>query len=198
MSVDERTRLIEENLELAKGIAARYKIPGTAQEDIVGYANEALCKAANEWGGRKGDFKAYAARAIWNALHKKYEEAARGLDVVTPNPPDPDQPEEADDETSDTSRYWKIIEAVRQNEAKEALEEAMEILEPMEKVAVKKFMVGKSLSEIGNDMKFSKEWVRQILGSAFAKLKPRLEELNVRGVATDGGLASKGKNLFKR
>jgi RNA polymerase sigma factor (sigma-70 family) len=205
-------RLIEENLGLAKQIASRFDNmpvakkddaePVTTQDDIVQYAIQALSRAAEAWvAGKsqsgKGDFKAYAATAIWNALNGVYtKEKRHSFYHVSPSgEADPDDEDPQLRELENT--YRNTIEAVRQNEAKDALETAMKILGWREKVVAKKFMAAKSLSEISKDIGISKQRVSQILHPALAKLKSELEKLNVRGVATDGFARSTVRGLRK-
>lgn len=69
---------INELLSLAARIAREFSnIPGLPHAEIEIVAQEALANAARHFDPAKGDFTAYAARAIRNALRDLYERQVR-------------------------------------------------------------------------------------------------------------------------
>ena len=67
-----------ELLPLAAKIAREFEnIPGLPQSDIEMTAQEALARAARSFDPAKGDFAAYAATAMRNALRDLHERQAR-------------------------------------------------------------------------------------------------------------------------
>ena len=74
--------LIEQHLGLARMIAYEYaNIPGASIDEIIAEADNALAAAGRAFDPAKGQFTAYASRAIRNALNSLFTRQLRHVRV---------------------------------------------------------------------------------------------------------------------
>ena len=182
-------------LPLAGKIAREFSnIPGLPHAEIEIAAEEALARAAAAFDPTKGDFTAYAAAAMRNALRDLHERQARHhrhhlyeLDQ--------------DSTRADTHAAPKIERvpaldstplpdraAFRESAAR--LEQAMAALPPRLRLVAEGIRDGKSRSEIGSSLGISKQAVQKIAQAAISSLREKLEAMGFHGLDTLGFLKS--------
>jgi RNA polymerase sigma factor (sigma-70 family) len=182
-----------ELLPLASKIAREFdNIPGLPHAEIELAAQEALANAARLFDPEKGDFKAYAARAMHNALRDLYERQVRhhrhhvyDLDLpatqfTTPEarieqvpaqaPPSPD-----------------LAAAL---ESRKRLETAINSLSPRLRKVAEGIRDGKSYTEIGASLSISKQAAHKLAGAAVTTLREKLATMGLHGIDTLGLLKS--------
>jgi RNA polymerase sigma factor (sigma-70 family) len=191
---------INELLPLAARIAREFSnIPGLPHAEIEIVAQEALANAARHFDPAKGDFTAYAARAIRNALRDLYERQVRhhrhhiyDLDLpITESATTP----EARVQQVEASDFPLADRAAAALESGRRLEMAIESLSPRLRLVAEGIRDGKSYSEIGSMLGVSKQAAHKLAGAAVAALRDRLEAMGFQGVDTLGFLKSRAKEI---
>lgn len=186
---------INELLPLATKIAKEFdNIPGLPHAEIELAAQEALAHAARLFNPAKGDFAAYAARAMRNTLRDLYERQVRhlrhhvyGLDVAATQ--------------FASSPGARAVPCFDQNaplvdaeaaalESKKRLDLAMDTLSPRLRRVAEGIRDGKSYSEIGLSLGVSKQAAHKLAGALIATLREKLETMGFHGLDTLGLLKS--------
>lgn len=189
---------INELLPLAARIAREFSnIPGLPHAEIEIVAQEALANAARHFDPAKGDFTAYAACAIRNALRDLYERQVRhhrhhiyDLDLpITESATTP----EARVQQVEAPDFPQADRAAAALESGKRIELAMESLSPRLRLVAEGIRDGKSYSEIGSMLGVSKQAAHKLTGAAVAALRDRLEAMGFQGVDTLGFLKSCAK-----
>ncbi|MDP3848914.1 MAG: sigma-70 family RNA polymerase sigma factor [Luteolibacter sp.] len=189
---------VNELLPLAAKIAREFSnIPGLPHAEIDLAAQEALANAARHFDPAKGDFTAYAARAMRNALRDLYERQVRhhrhhiyDLDLpITESATTP----EARVQQVEAPDFPLADRAAAALESGKRLELAMESLSPRLRLVAEGIRDGKSYSEIGSMLGVSKQAAHKLAGAAVAGLRDRLEAMGFQGVDTLGFLKSCAK-----
>jgi RNA polymerase sigma factor (sigma-70 family) len=186
---------IKNLLPLAGKIAREFSnIPGLPHAEIDLAAQEALANAARHFDLTKGDFTAYAARAMRNALRDLYERQVRhhqhhiyDLDLPITE--------------SATTRVARVQQlqaidipmadhAAAALESGKRLEMAMQTLSPRLRHVAEGIRAGKSYSEIGASIGISKQAAHKLAGAAITALREKLESMGFQGLDTMGLLKS--------
>ena len=183
-----------ELLPLAAKIAREFEnIPGLPFAEIELAAQEALAHAARLFDSAKGDFTAYAARAMRNVLRDLYERQVRhhqhhvyDLDVPT-----------SFSATSAEARVQKIpseaeplADQAAALESGKRLGQALLTLSPRLRQVAEGIRDGKSYTEIGTGLGISKQAAHKLAGAAIATLREKLEAMGFQGLDTLGLLKS--------
>jgi len=188
---------VKQLLPLATNIAREYdNIPGLPHSEIELAAQEALAHAARLFDPAKGDFVAYAARAMRNSLrdldlydrqmrhhrHHVYDlDLPATLSATSPEPRMQRVP----------ARNVPLADhAAAALESGERLAQAMSTLPPRLRVVVEGISDGRSYSEIGAAMGVSKQAAHKLAGAAITSLRERLEAMGFHGIDTLGFLKS--------
>lgn len=191
---------VNELLRLAAKIAREFSnIPGLPHAEIDLAAQEALANAARHFDPAKGDFTAYAARAMRNALRDLYERQVRhhrhhiyDLDLpITESATTP----EARVQQIEAPDFPLANHAAAALESGRRLQLAMECLSPRLRLVAEGIRDGKSYSEIGSMLGVSKQAAHKLAGAAIASLRDRLEAMGFQGVDTLGFLKSCAKEI---
>ncbi len=191
---------VNELLPLAAKIAREFSnIPGLPHAEIDLAAQEALANAARHFDPTKGDFTAYSARAMRNALRDLYERQVRhhrhhiyDLDLpITESATTP----EARVQQVEAPDFPLANHAAAALESGKRLELAMESLSPRLRLVAEGIRDGKSYSEIGSMLGVSKQAAHKLAGAAVAALRDRLEAMGFQGVDTLGFLKSCTKEI---
>jgi RNA polymerase sigma factor (sigma-70 family) len=186
---------VNELLPLAGQIAREFSnIPGLPHAEIDLAAQEALANAARHFDPAKGDFTAYAARAMRNALRDLYERQVRhhrhhiyDLDLpITESATTP----EARVQQVEAPDFPLANHAAAALESGKRLELAMESLSPRLRLVAEGIRDGKSYSEIGSMLGVSKQAAHKLAGAAIAALREKLEAMGFQGLDTLGLLKS--------
>lgn len=140
-------KLIEGNLRLVFSAVKTYKIPALPLEDLVGFGNIGLVKAANYLSNpsngnrRKGKFSTYAFWSIKNVIREELRKLKRQADVI--NPLSLDQPIDPDDSDSETlldrqkSESPDQEEEFRKKHLRTTIEQVIDTLPPREAKVIK-------------------------------------------------------------
>jgi RNA polymerase sigma factor (sigma-70 family) len=191
---------INELLPLAARIAREFSnVPGLPHAEIEIVAQEALANAARHFDSAKGDFTAYAARAIRNALRDLYERQVRhhrhhiyDLDLpITESATTP----EARVQHVEAPDFPLANQAAAALESGKRLEMAMKSLSPRLRLVAEGIRDGKSYTEIGAMLGVSKQAAHKLAGAAVAALRDHLEAMGFQGVDTLGFLKSSAKEI---
>ena len=188
---------VREHLPLATRVAREFdNIPGLPHAEIELAAQEALAHAARLFDPTKGDFAAYAARAMRNALRDLYDRQMRHhhhhvYDLDLPATLSATSPE---------ARVQRVPaldmpladHAAAAIESGERLAQAMSTLPVRLRGVVEGIRDGKSYSEIGVAMGVSKQAAHKLAGAAITTLRERLEAMGFHGIDTLGLLESGG------
>lgn len=194
---------VNEHLPLAAKIAREFSnIPGIPHAEIDLTAQEALANAARHFDPVKGNFAAYAARAIRNALRDLYEQQVRhyrhhiyDLDLpITDSATTP----EARLQQIEAPDFPLADRGAAALESGKRLEMAMESLTPRLRIVAEGIRDGKSYSEIGSMLGVSKQAAHKLAGAAIAALRDRLEAMGFKGVDTLGFLKSCAQGIRGR
>lgn len=186
---------VNELLPLAGKIAREFSnIPGLQHAEIDLTAQEALANAARHFDPAKGDFAAYAARAMRNALRDLYERQVRHhrhhvyeLDLPI-----------TESTTTPEARVQQVLavgfpmadDAAAAMESGKRLEIAMASLSPRLRLVAEGLRDGKNYREIGETLGVSKQAAHKLAGAAVATLREKLEAMGFQGIDTLGLLKS--------
>lgn len=182
-----------ELLPLAAKIAREFSnIPGLPHAEIELAAQEALAHAARLFDPAKGDFTAYAARAMRNTLRDLYERQMRhhqhhvyNLDLpVTESATTPEA------RIQQVPALDVLTDQAAALESNERLKQAMGRLSPRLRLVAEGIRDGKSYSDIGNTLGISKQAAHKLAGAAIATLRETLEAMGFQGLDTLGLLKS--------
>jgi RNA polymerase sigma factor (sigma-70 family) len=196
--MDDTAALVKENIPLASLLAMEYSnIPGSSVDERFSEACLALFMAAQCFEPDKGEFHAFANRAIRNRLNTFY---AKQLRLAKRFPHSVDDPilegwvVQNDSKNTDLRQRQDpkedVFHAVRRMETESALTSVMKLLSPREQILIDNLRSGISYSEMAEKMGVSKQAVFKSMQAALKKLKLGLDRLGYRGVASDGLLAS--------
>ena len=186
---------VNDHLPLAAKIAREFEnIPGLPNAELDLAAQEALANAARHFDPAKGDFGAYAARAMRNALRDLYERQVRhhrhhiyDLDLpITESATTP----EARVQQVEAPDYPLANHAAAALESRKRLEMAMKSLSPRLRLVAEGIRDGKSYSEIGTALGISKQAAHKLAGAAITTLREKLESMGFEGIDTLGLLKS--------
>jgi RNA polymerase sigma factor (sigma-70 family) len=185
---------VNEFLPLAAKIAREFgNIPGLPDAEIELTAQEALAHAARLFDPAKGDFAAYAARAMRNALCDLYERQVRhhqhhvyNLDVpITQSATNPEARVQ-----QVPARDRPLADHAAALESGKRLEIAMSTLTPRLRLVAEGIRDGKSYSEIGTALGISKQAAHKLAGAAIATLREKLATMGFQELDTMGLLKS--------
>ena len=188
------TEHVTKLLPLADKIAQEFdNIPGMPHAEIALAAQEALAHAARLYDPAKGDFTAYASRAMRNALRDLYERQVRhhkhhvyGADFLNQQSTC-GEPVAFRALPSDSP----MVElAVAAQESNQRLELAMQALSPKLRAVAEGLRDGKNYREIGESLGVSKQAAHKLAGAAITSLKEQLELMGFRGIDSMGFLKS--------
>ncbi len=185
---------VNELLPLAAKIAREFSnIPGLPHAEIELVAQEALAHAARLFDSAKGDFNAYAARAMRNALRDLYQQQVRhhrhhvyDLDLTITQ--SATTPEARIHQVP--ARDRPLADQAAALESGKRLEEAMANLSPRLRQVAEGIRDGKSYTEIGAALGISKQAAHKLAGAAIATLREKLEAMGFQGLDTLGLLKS--------
>ena len=186
--------LIEHHLGLARVIAYEYaNIPGASMDEIIAEAECALASAGRGFDPEKGQFAAYAGRAIRNALNSLFTRQVRYMKVH----------EFSLDEESSTSASTgasgrkdhadpgvNVELAARAAESREILESVLAELSPRSRSIVVRIREGKSYGDIGAELGISKQAVHKVGHAALQSVREKLEARGFSGIDSKGFLKS--------
>jgi RNA polymerase sigma factor (sigma-70 family) len=188
-----KSESVLELLPLAAKIAREFaNIPGLPHSEIEMAAQEALANAARLFDPSKGEFTAYASRAMRNALRDLYERQVRHhqhhvYDLDLP----------ATQATSPEARVQQVAgseaplpDLAAAMESMRRLQAAMASLSPRLRCVAEGIRDGKSYSEIGSSMGISKQAAHKLAGAAIATLRDKLAAMGLNGIDTLGLLKS--------
>lgn len=179
-------------LPLAAQIAREFdNTPGLPHAEIEIAAQEALARAALLFNPAKGDFPAYAATAMRNALRDLYDRQMRhhrhhvyNLDVPDTHTSEPRVLAVADPKAKPVEQDAAALESWK------CLEEAMTTLSSRMRQVTEGIRDGKSYSEIGASLGISKQAAHKLAHAAIATLREKLESMGFFGIDTLGFLKS--------
>jgi len=189
--MDER---VNELLPLAARIAREFEnIPGLPFAEIELAAQEALAHAARLFDPAKGDFTAYAAHSMRNALRDLYERQVRHhqhhvYDLDLPITQSATAPEARVQQVPASDR--PLVDQAAALESGKRLEQAMITLSPRLRLVAEGIRDGKSYSEIGSSLGISKQAAHKLAGACITTLRENLESMGFRGIDTLGLLKS--------
>lgn len=189
--------LVEQNLGLARMIAYEYaNIPGASMDEIVSEAENALAAAGRSFDPEKGQFTAYAGRAMRNALNSFFTRQLRyvkvhefSLDIEPTTSASTGSP--ARNEHADPGA--DVALAARAAESRRILEDVLAELPPRSRVIVTRIREGKSYSEIGEELNVSKQAIHKVAHAALQSLREKLDARGFSGIDSKGFLKSASK-----
>jgi len=189
---------VKELLPLAAKIAREFdNIPGLPHAEIEMAAQEALARAARLFDPAKGDFSAYAARAMRNALRDLYDRQLRHhqhhvYDLNAPATLSSEPRVQALPALNEKSAHQDAAAL----ESGKRLEQALATLSPRLRQVAEGIRDGKSYSEIGASLGISKQAAHKLAHAAITTLREKLESMGFSGLDTLGllksGYAAKG------
>ncbi len=185
---------VNELLPLATKIAREFSnIPGLPHAEIELAAQEALARAARLFDPTKGDFTAYAAPAMRNALRDLYDRQVRHhhhhvYELDLPIIHSATTPEARIQQIP--ARDRPLADHAAALESGKRLELAMSHLSPRLRQVAEGIRDGKSYSEIGTTLGISKQAAHKLAGAAIATLREKLEAMGFQGLDTLGLLKS--------
>ncbi|MCX6880664.1 MAG: sigma-70 family RNA polymerase sigma factor [Verrucomicrobia bacterium] len=185
---------VNEHLPLAARIAREFDgIPGLPHAEIEMAAQEALARAARSFDPAKGDFSAYAATAMRNALRDLHDRQARhhrhhvyNLDVTaTSSATSPGRRVDLI-----PARHAPVTDEAAALESLRCLNQAMGTLSPRLRQIAAGIRDGKSFSEIGASLGISKQAAHKLSHAAITTLREKLAAMGYSGLDTLGLLKS--------
>jgi len=196
--MNRESELVENHLALAQIIACEYaNIPQSSLDEVTAEANKALADAARHFDPAKGEFKAYAGRAIRNALNSLYEKQLRYVQVHDFSL---DAPQHGSGATTESPQISNVADSsqnlsieIRARESRRVLEEVLTALPKRSRSVLEMLREGRSYSEIGDAMDISKQAAHKIGQDALHSLREKLEARGFAGLDSKGFLKSKSK-----
>jgi len=178
-------------------IAYEYaNIPSASMDEIVAEADSALAAAARAFDPEKGQFSAYAGRAIRNALNSLFTRQLRyvkvhefSLDAPRPSSMGADTTTRKDHADPGAD----VALAARAAESRRILEAVLAELPPRSRVIVTRIREGKSYSEIGEELNVSKQAIHKVAHAALQSLREKLDARGFSGIDSKGFLKSASK-----
>jgi RNA polymerase sigma factor (sigma-70 family) len=199
------SKLIEDHIFFAELIALDYaNIPGCQWDEAKSEAYMGLIRASEAYDPQKGEFTAFASKVIRNALNSLYAKQLRILKIFPKSLDEPivrwksvDHSISSDCDTlhSISPGTEDVRKEIRENEASVAIESVMNLLSPRERIAVEALRIGKSYPEIGGMLGISKQAAHKSARSGLDKLRAGLARLGYQGIASDGFLDSRKKEI---
>ena len=191
---DQPDDLVEQHLGLARMLAYEYaNIPGATMDEVVAEADAALAAAARGFDPQKGQFTAYAGRAIRNALNSLFTRQLRyvkvhefSLDAETTTASSTSS--SAGKDHADPGADVPL--AARPEESRRILEVVLAELSPRSRLIVVRLREGKSYSDIGAELGISKQAVHKVGYAALQSLREKLEGRGFSGIDSKGFLKS--------
>ena len=190
--------LVEQHLGLARMIAYEYaNIPGASMDEVISEAENALAAAGRAFDPEKGQFAAYAGRAIRNALNSLF---TRQLRYVKVHEFSLDAEPTTSDSTSSAARKdhtdpgADVPLAARAEESRRILDDVLAELSPRSRLIVVRLREGKSYSDIGAELGISKQAVHKVGYAALQSLREKLEARGFSGIDSKGFLKSIGRD----
>jgi RNA polymerase sigma factor (sigma-70 family) len=189
--------LVEQHLGLARMLAYEYaNIPGASMDEVVAEADAALAAAARGFDPEKGQFAAYAGRAIRNALNSFFTRQLRYVKVhefsLDKETTDSASTSSAGQDHADPGADGAL--AIRAAESRRILENVLAELAPRSRLIVVRIREGRSYSEIGDELGISKQAVHKVGYAALQSLREKLEARGFSGIDSKGFLKSAGGN----
>ena len=189
--------LVEQHLGLARMIAYEYaNIPGASMDEIVSEAENALAAAGRNFDPEKGQFTAYAGRAMRNALNSFFTRQLRYVKVHEFSL-DAEPPTSASTGSSARKEHADpgadVALAARAAESRRILEDVLAELPPRSRVIVTRIREGKSYSEIGEELNVSKQAIHKVAHAALQSLREKLDARGFSGIDSKGFLKSASK-----
>jgi RNA polymerase sigma factor (sigma-70 family) len=188
--------IVEQHLGLARMIAYEYaNIPGASLDEVVAEAQNALAAAGRGFDPKKGQFTAYAGRAIRNALNSYFGKQLRYVkanEFILDDPANKSASTAGIRPARDLDPAADVALDVRAAESRRRLEEVIAELAPRSRVIVEQMWRGKSYSEIGAELGISKQAVHKVGHAALQSLREKLELRGFGGIDSKGFLKSKG------
>lgn len=186
--------LVEQHLGLARMIAYEYSnIPGASMDEIIAEAESALAAAGRSFDPEKGQFTAYAGRAIRNALNSLF---SRQLRYLAAHDFSLDAEPTSMEATSTSARREQadpgadVFLAARAEESRRILEQVLSELSPRSRLIVVQLREGKSYSDIGAELGVSKQAAHKVAHAALQSLREKLEARGFSGIDSKGFLKS--------
>jgi RNA polymerase sigma factor (sigma-70 family) len=181
-------------LPLAARIAREFSdIPGLPLAEIELTAQEALARAARFFDPAKGDFAAYAATAMRNALRDLRDRQIRhhrhhvyNLDATTESSATTPGPRVEQIPAGNAP----VFDEAAALESSERLNRALAVLTPRLRQVAEGIRDGRSYSEIGASLGVSKQAAHKLAHAAIATLREKLAAMGFSGLDTLGFLKS--------
>ena len=185
--------LFREALPLADKIAGGYaNIPGMTTDDLRAVAHAALHRAALAFDATRGEFEAYAARAIRNALNSLHQKEARHARQIVP---EADLALSAFTTTGSTApgqrlpdEFQDVLAQVRSQESRRVLEAVLATLPARTRQILGLVAAGRSYAEIGESLGISKQAAHKAATSAMTHIREQLAAQGFGGLDTQGFL----------
>ena len=184
---------VNELLPLATEIAREFSnIPGLPHAEIELAAQEALAHAARLFDPTKGDFTAYASRAMRNTLRDLYERQIRHHQhhVYNLDLPATQYATTPEARIQQVPAPNVLTDQAAALESSERLEQAMAGLSPRLRLVAEGIRDGKSYTEIGATLGISKQAAHKLAGAAITTLREKLAAMGFQGLDTLGLLKS--------
>ena len=187
--------LFHAHLLLAKKIAGGYaNIPGVSMDDVRAVAQVALHRAAQAFDPERGEFEAYAARAIRNALNSLHQKEARH---ARQHMPEADLAVSASTEGSTApsqrlpDEFQDVLSQVRSQESRRVLEAVLATLPDRTRQILGLVAAGRSYAEIGETLSISKQAAHKAATSAMTHIREQLAAQGFGGLDSQGFLRTK-------
>ena len=186
--------LIEQHLGLARMIAYEYaNIPCASMDEVIAEAETALAAAGRAFDPEKGQFTAYAGRAIRNALNSFFTRQVRYVKVHDFSL-DADATTSASTGSSPRKDHAApgadVPLAARAAESRRILDDVLAELSPRSRLMLVGLREGKSYSDIGAELGISKQAVHKVAHAALQSLREKLEARGFSGIDSKGFLKS--------
>ena len=186
--------IVEQHLGLARMIAYEYaNIPGASLDEVVAEAENALASAGRGFDPAKGEFTAYAGRAIRNALNSYFAKQLRYVkahEFILDKPVHDSVSTEAVQSALHRDPAADVTLDVRAAESRRVLEEVVSELPPRSRLIVQRVWEGKSYSEVGAELGISKQAAHKVGHAALQSVREKLEARGFSGVDSKGFLKS--------
>jgi RNA polymerase sigma factor (sigma-70 family) len=181
-------------LPFARHIARDFSnIPGLDLPEIEIQAQEALAAAGRQFDPTKGDFSAYAAQAVRNALRSLYEKQVRHHHhhaYVLDQPAGMQSTQTDLVQNTPDKKQESVATQVNRAESIAALQRAMAQMPERFRVVLTAIGQGRSYSEIGDQLGMTKQGVHKIASAATQSLREHLESQGFGGLDSVGLLKS--------